>query len=81
MKNVEKLKKCPSVDSAVREYIAENTVFSEDDDIDAYINAVSFRALLDMYLNWEGIYGYTEDIYNFFEVFVADLITGDSNNE
>lgn len=32
MKNVEKLKKCPSVDSAVREYIAENTVFSEDDD-------------------------------------------------
>lgn len=81
MKNVEKLKKCPSIDSAVREYIVENTVLISDEDVDNYINAVSFKELLTMYLNWVGIYGYTENIYNFFEVFVADLITEGSNNE
>lgn len=81
MTNVEKLKKCPSVDSAVRDYIVNNAVFVDDEDVDNYINVVSFRALFDMYLKWVGIYGYTENILNFFEVFVTDLITGGSDNE
>ena len=80
MKNVEKLKKCPSVYSAIKEYVLFNTGL-EGEEANVYLNSFSFKELLTMYLNWEGIYGYTENILNFFEVFAADLITGGSNNE
>lgn len=44
----------------VSDFIREN--MPEVKDIDEYINKCSRRRLLDMYLSWNGIIGYTDSI-------------------
>lgn len=66
MGNVEKLKEegCYSVLSDVREFISENYGIQDEQEIDNFINLSTPSSILDYYLTWNGIIGYSDAIYS-----------------
>lgn len=58
--NVDVLRECRFYGD-VHDYLIENNV-CDNDGIDDYINHMSRTEIIEAYLNWNGIYGYTDMI-------------------
>lgn len=65
MTNSENLRdKNPLALRSIRNYVNENLFNGEGttEEVDAEIDAMTIRSIIDAYLTWEGIFGYTNSI-------------------
>ena len=67
-----------SVYEAIRQY---NNLDENDSSMDKLIDAWPIDQVLDNYLSWEGIYGYTESILDIIEAFHGLEETNEEPNE
>lgn len=61
------MKNSKRIDSHILEYIRQNTPFGRANFTDEEIDAKSNRQLLDHWLQWQGIIGYTNSIISTIE--------------
>ena len=71
MSNSQALKQNIRIYDTIVEFIKEN--LSGVTDFDEYIDRCSRRRLIDMYLSWEGIIGYTDTIITLINLLFPDV--------
>ena len=69
MTNVEILEQYPWIKRDVYDYVEHNvSAFARPNGIEDYINGMSREGLLDAYLSWNGIVGWTTNIITFMDM-------------
>lgn len=71
MTNFERLQNLPIAQftSVLESFIDELNEEQLNENVVNYINAMSSRKIIESYLNYEGIYGYTDSIINLVQLF------------